>query len=243
MKHKNIPLNERIIFALDVASSDEAQKWVDRLGSHIHFYKVGLQLFIAGWFPVIDMIASRGHKVMCDLKLFDIPETVKLAFRQLQGRGITFATIHGNTAILEAAVSEKRDVKILAVTALTSLGEDDMEEMGYHVKISDIVYHRARRALQVGCDGVVSSGLEALRLRENLDDDLIIVTPGIRPGGRIEIAPKDKQKEDQKRIVTPKAAIRNGADYIVVGRPIRTADDPIAVVESLQSEIESELSR
>lgn len=241
MNHKNIPLNERIIFALDVASTDEAQKWVDRLGSHIHFYKVGLQLFISGWFSVIDMITARGHKVMCDLKLFDIPETVKLAFRQLQGRGITFTTIHGNTAILEAAVQEKRDVKILAITALTSLGEDDMKEMGYNVKISDIVYHRARRALQVGCDGVVSSGLEALRLRENLGDDPIIITPGIRPGGHIETAPSEK-KDDQKRIVTAKEAIRSGADYIVVGRPIRTADDPIAVVESLQSEIESGLS-
>lgn len=242
MKNKDIPLKERIIFALDVGSPDEAKKWVDRLGSHIHFYKVGLQLFISGWFPVIDRITARGHKVMCDLKLFDIPETVKLAFRQLQGRGITFTTIHGNTAILEAAVTEKQDVKILAVTALTSLGEDDMKEMGYHVRISDIVYHRARRALQAGCDGVVASGLEALRLRKNLDNDLIIVTPGIRPGTHTEIVPNDK-KDDQKRIVTAKEAMRNGADYIVVGRPIRTADDPIAVVESLQSEIESELPR
>jgi len=232
MKHKDIPLNERIIFALDVDSKAEAQKWVERLGSHINFFKVGLQLFISGWFPVIDMITGRGHKVMCDLKLFDIPETVKLALRQLHGRGITFATVHGNEPILKAAASEKREVKILCVTALTSFGKEDMEEMGFTGTIEELVFRRAKRALETGCDGVVSSGLEALRLRENLGDKFLIVTPGIRPGKNIEI-PQD----DQKRIVTARDAIINGADYVVVGRPIRTADDPIAVVESLQSEI------
>jgi orotidine-5'-phosphate decarboxylase len=173
---------------------------------------------------------------MCDLKLFDIPETVRLAFRQLQGRGITFVTIHGNADILEAAASEKRDVNILAVTALTSLSEDDLKEMGYNGKIEDFVCQRAGRALQAGCDGVVCSGLEIHRLRKELGNELIIVTPGVRPQHIGEMI-ADKKKDDQKRIVTAKDAIRNGADYIVVGRPIRNAQDPIKVIESLQNEI------
>jgi len=237
MKHKNIPLNERIIFALDVGSKEEAEKWVDLLGNHINFYKVGMQLFMAGWFPAIEMITKRGHKVMVDLKIFDVPETVKLAFRQLKDRNITFATVHGNDPILRAAVAEKNGVKILSVTVLTSFGEEDMREMGFSGTIEDLVYVRAKRALEIGCDGVISSGLEALRLRDALGDNFLIVTPGIRPGKNIEI-PED----DQRRIVTAQQAIINGADYVVVGRPISRAQDPIAVVESMQSEIRKGLA-
>ena len=232
MAPKNIPLNERIIFALDVDSKVEAEAWVNRLGSQINFFKVGLQLFIAGWFPVIDMITSRGHKVMCDLKLFDVPETVKLAMRQLNNRGITFTTVHGNDPIVRAAVQEDNGVQILAVTVLTSSGEEDVRELGFTGTVEDLVSHRARRALQAGCHGIVASGLEAPRLRRDLGDDYIIVTPGIRPGGNIGIS-----QDDQKRIVTAKQAIINGADYVVVGRPISKAQDPLAVVEALQREI------
>lgn len=237
MKHKNIPLNERIIFALDVDSKEEAEKWVDLLGNHINFYKVGLQLFLAEWFPAIEMITKRGHKVMVDLKIFDVPETVKLALRQFKDRNITFATVHGNDPILRAAVAEKNGVKILSVTVLTSFGEEDMREMGFSGTIEDLVYVRAKRALEIGCDGVISSGLEALRLRDALGDNFLIVTPGIRPGKNIEI-PED----DQRRIVTAQDAIINGADYVVVGRPISRAQDPIAVVESMQSEIRKGLA-
>lgn len=237
MNRKNIPLKERIIFALDVASKQEAEKWVDRLGSHINFFKVGLQLFIAGWFPVIEMITNRGHKVMCDLKIFDVPETVKLAIRQLRDRNITFATVMGNDPILKAAVEERNGVYILSVTVLTSFGEEDMEEMGFTGTIEDLVFSRAKRALEIGCDGVISSGLEAPRLRKELGDNFLIITPGIRPGKNIEI-PED----DQRRIVTAQDAIINGADYVVVGRPISTAKDPIAVVESMQHEIQKGLS-
>jgi len=237
MEHKSIPLNERIIFALDVKSKEEAKKWIDLLGNHINFYKVGLQLFMAEWFPVIEMITDRGHKVMVDLKFFDVPETVKLAIRQLRNRNITFATVHGNDPILRAAVEEKKEVKILSVTVLTSYGEEDMEEMGFSGTIEDLVLNRARRALKLGCDGVVSSGLEASRLRETLGDSFLIVTPGIRPGKNIEI-PED----DQTRIVTAQDAIINGADYVVVGRPIRKAKDPVAVVESMQNKIRKGLT-
>lgn len=236
MMSKNIPLKERIIFALDVDSVERAKEWVERLENHVTFYKVGLQLFLAGWFNVIDWIVGRGHKVMVDLKLFDVPETVKLAVRQLRDRGITFTTVHGNDPILRAAVQEKGDLKILAVTVLTSFGEEDMAEMGIPVRVEDLVFARAKRALDLGCDGVVSSGMEAKRIRENLGNKLLVITPGIRPGRNVDLA-----ADDQKRIMTAQQAIANGADYLVVGRPISTAKDPIQVVESMQSEMKKVL--
>lgn len=230
---KQIPLAERIIFALDVESPQVAKEWVLRLESHIKFYKVGLQLFLAGWFPIVEWIASRNHKVMVDLKFFDVPETVKLAMLQLRGRGITFATVHGNDPILRAAAAAKDEVKLLAVTVLTSFGQEDMEEIfGGPVNVADLVYRRARRALALGCDGVVSSGLEVPRLRRELGDRFLVVTPGIRPGSNREI-----DLDDQKRIVTAGRAIANGADHIVVGRPISTASDPLRAVEAMQKEI------
>ena len=229
---KNIPLDERIIFALDVDSPDEAARWLDRLGDSVKFYKVGLQLFLAGWFPVIDMILNRGNKVIVDLKFFDIPETVALAVRELKHRGATFITVHGNDPILKAAVSERNGAKILAVTVLTSFDESDMREMGFTGTVEDLVYLRAKKALALGCDGVISSGLEAPRLRHDLGDKFLIVTPGIRPGTNDVI-----QDDDQKRIATANKAIKNGADYVVVGRPIRNAKDPLAIVKGMQEEI------
>ena len=233
---KQIPLNERIIFALDVDSKDEAERWLDRLGDRVRFYKVGLQLFLAGGFPVIDMIVQRGHKVMVDLKFFDIPETVALAVRALKNKGATFITVHGNDPILRAAVRERGSAQILAVTVLTSFDESDMREMGMTGSIEDLVYHRARKALALGCDGVVSSGLEVPRLRDGLGDKFLIVTPGIRPGTNDMI-----QEDDQKRVASAHAAITNGADYVVVGRPIRNAKDPMTVVQALQDEIAAAL--
>jgi orotidine-5'-phosphate decarboxylase len=240
MQRKNIPLDERMIFALDVDSPQKAKEWVTKLESHVKFYKVGLQLFLAGWFPVIDWITARGHKVMVDLKLFDVPETVRRAVQQLRNRGITFATVHGNDPILRAAAAERgEDLKILAVTVLTSFGEEDMLEMfGVPCKVEDLVFVRARKALRLGCDGVVSSGLEAARLRGELGQNFLIVTPGIRPGANITI-----EQDDQKRIVTAGQAIADGADYVVVGRPIATAADPIAVVEAMQGEIQKAIGR
>lgn len=237
MDKKDIPLNERIIFALDVDTHEAAVEWIDRLQSHIHFYKVGLQLFLGGWFQTIDEITRRGYKVLVDLKFFDIPETVGLAVRQLRNRGVNFATVHGNDPILEAAVQEKNGLKILAVTVLTSFGQEEMEEMfGAPVNIEDLVLSRAKRALKIGCDGVVSSGLEAKRLRSDLGRNFLIVTPGIRPGVN-----REEEMDDQKRIVTAGEAIANGADYVVVGRPISNAVDPISVVETMQAEIQKSL--
>ena len=230
---KDIPLKDRIIFALDVPTPAEAQDWVERLGSHINYFKVGLQLFLAGGMDVIEMITGRGHKVMVDLKFFDIPETVKLAVQQFRDSGASLVTVHGNDPIIRAAIEERGQTKILAVTVLTSFGEEDMRAMGMTQSIEDLVHFRAKRALDLGCDGVVSSGMEAPRLRESLGDKLLIVTPGIRPGANIDTL----QADDQKRIVTAKQAISGGADHVVVGRPISKAADPLAVVADLQEEI------
>lgn len=233
---KDIPLKERLIFALDVSSKEEAERWLDRLGDQVTFYKVGLQLFLAGGFPVIEMIRARGHQVMVDLKFFDIPETVALAVRELKNKGATFITVHGNDPILRAAVREREDARILAVTVLTSFDESDLREMGLTGTIEDLVYLRARKALDLGCDGIVSSGLEVARLREGLGDQLLIVTPGIRPGTNDVV-----REDDQKRVAAADQAIRNGADYLVVGRPIRDAKDPVAVVKQIQEQIASAL--
>ena len=234
---KDIPLNERIILALDVENADQAKELVKKTESHINFYKVGLQLFMASWFEIVDWLSARGHKVMVDLKFFDIPETVKLAVAQLNNRGVTFATIHGNDPIIRAAVEAKGDLALLAVTVLTSFGQEDMEAMGMTKSIEDLVYFRAKRALELGCDGVVSSGMEAKRLRDKLDSKLLIVTPGIRPGINLY-----NEQDDQQRIVTARQAIIDGVDYLVVGRPIFKAADPIKVISALQEEVKQGLS-
>jgi len=234
---KDIPLNERIILALDVENGEQAKELVKRTESHISFYKVGLQLFMASWFEIVDWLSTRGHKVMVDLKFFDIPETVKLAVAQLNNRGVTFATIHGNDPIIRAAVEAKGDLTLLAVTVLTSFGEDDLQAMGMTKSIEELVYFRAKRALELGCDGVVSSGMEAKRLRGKLGSKLLVVTPGIRPGTNLYY-----EQDDQQRIVTARQAIADGVDYLVVGRPISKAADPIEVISALQEEIKQGLS-
>ena len=234
---KEIPLNERIILALDVESTEKAKDLVKKTESHINFYKVGLQLFMAGCFEIVDWLAARDHKVMVDLKFFDIPETVKLAVAQLNNRGVTFATIHGNDPIIRAAVEAKGDLALLAVTVLTSFGQEDMQAMGMTKSIEELVYFRAKRALELGCDGVVSSGLEAPRLRLDLGNKLLLVTPGIRPGANTY----DK-KDDQQRVVTARQAMASGVDYLVVGRPISKAADPVGVIVSLQDEIRQGLA-
>jgi len=234
---KDIPINERIILALDVENPEQARELVRKTESHIKFYKVGLQLFMTGWFEIVDWLAARNHKIMLDLKFFDIPETVKLAVSQLNNRGITFATIHGNDPIIRAAVAGKGDLALLAVTVLTSFGQEDMQAMGMTQSVEELVYFRAKRALELGCEGVVSSGLEAKRLRDRLGSKLLIVTPGIRPGANIQ-----EQQDDQQRIVTAGQAIADGADYLVVGRPITKAPDPIAVINLLQNEIRQALA-
>lgn len=228
---KGIPREERLIAALDVADTEQGKALVQRLGDSVRFYKVGLELFMAGGvFEFIDWLAKRGNKVFADLKFFDIPETVAAAVRGLRNRGVTFATVHGNQAMLEAAGGAKGEVKILAVTVLTSLDQGDLDDLGFRCDIEKLVLSRARRALEAGCDGVISSGMEAPALKRELGDRLLVVTPGIRP---LENRPSD----DQKRTVDVAQAFVNGADYIVVGRPIRQAPDPRAAAQAIQATI------
>jgi orotidine-5'-phosphate decarboxylase len=223
-----IPRAERLIVALDVPTPAEARTLVEKLGDAARFYKVGLELFMAGgYFELIDWLAARGNKVFVDLKFFDVPETVRRAVANLRGRDVTFATVHGNQAMMEAAGKEKGEVKILAVTVLTSLDRGDLDDLGFSCDVERLALSRARRAIEAGCDGVISSGLEAARLKAQFKDRLLVVTPGIRP---VDNRPAD----DQKRTVDVAQAFAAGADYIVVGRPIRQAADPRAAAQAIQ---------
>lgn len=226
-----VPLRERLIFAMDVPDTSSALALADRLGDSVCFYKLGLELFMdGGYFQLVDRLTSQGKRVFVDLKFFDVPETVGRAVRRLNGRGVTFCTVHGNDAMLAAACSNRGNIKILAVTALTSLDRGDLDDLGFDCDPRELVLSRARRAFEIGCDGVISSGLEASALRQHVDSRLLVVTPGIRP---VENRPED----DQKRTVDVRRAFLNGADHIVVGRPIRNAADPRAAAESIQRTI------
>jgi len=232
-----IPTRERLIFALDVPDAAVARGLVERLGDSVQFYKIGLELFMSGeYFGLLDWLAARDRRIFVDLKFFDIPATVAAAVRALRNRGISFATVHGNQSIMEAAAAAKGDVKILAVTVLTSLDRGDLDDLGFECAIGDLVLSRARRALEAGCDGVISSALEVPRLRELLDRRLLVITPGVRP---VDNRPSD----DQKRVASVTQAFEWGADYIVVGRPIRDAADPRAAAEIIQREIAAVLAR
>lgn len=231
VSQKPIDPADRLIVALDVPQADEAREVVKRLGDSVNFYKIGMELFMAGgYFDLLDWLVAQNKKVFVDLKFFDVPETVRSAIRALSSTGATFATIHGNQAMMEAAVQDKGNLKVLAVTALTSLDRGDLDDLGFACDVDKLVLSRARRALQAGVDGIVSSGLEAPMIRAELGDKLLVVTPGIRP---VENRPAD----DQKRVVDVAQAFRNGADYIVMGRPIRQADDPAAMARAVQQTI------
>ncbi|MCX7816964.1 MAG: orotidine-5'-phosphate decarboxylase [Syntrophales bacterium] len=230
LSQKPIPPGERLIVALDVPSAEDAKSLVEYLGENVHFYKLGLELFMAGgYFELLKWIKDRGKKVFVDLKFFDVPQTVRSAVARLRGRGVYFTTVHGNDGILKAAVEEAEgEIHILAVTVLTSLDEGDIRDLGFDCSVEDLVLSRARRAIEIGCAGVISSGLEVRRLRQELGEGFVVVTPGIRPV---------KNVDDQKRTVDVREAFLNGADYIVVGRPIREAPDPREAVISIQKTI------
>ena len=231
MPRASIPARERLIFAMDVPNADAARRLADTLGDSVSFYKLGLELFMSGGaFELLDWMVGRGKRVFVDLKFFDVPATVAAAVRNLRNRGVTFTTVHGNQAIMEAAVEAAGDIGILAVTVLTSLDRGDLDDLGFQCDVEQLVLSRARRALAAGCVGVVSSGLEAKLLRAGVADRLIVVTPGIRP---VENRPVD----DQKRVMSVADAFASGADYIVVGRPIRDAADPRAAAEAIQATI------
>lgn len=235
MPDKNIPNNERLIFAMDLPDCERARQLAEELGDSVIFYKLGLELMMSGgYFELLDWMLARDKKVFADLKFFDIPATVGSAVRQLKNRGASFVTVHGNQSIMEAAAENKGDeLKVLAVTVLTSLDRGDLDDLGFDCTVEELVLSRAKRALEAGCDGVISSGLEVGKLREYIDAKLIVVTPGIRPVD-------NKPVGDQKRVVSVEQAFRNGADYIVVGRPIRDAESPRVAAESIQAIIAAE---
>lgn len=222
---------ERLIHALDLPSVEEAGARVGQLGDAVQFYKIGLELFASkGCIDFVEWLRNQGKKVFVDLKLYDIPNTVAAAVRQLGQLDVQLTTVHGDDAILEAALREKKDVKILAVTVLSNLGQRDLRDMGIECNLQELVLKRAKRAKFLGCDGVVCAGSEARMVREQLGDGGLIVTPGIRSQG---------QQDDQKRISSAGEALKNGADYLVVGRPIARSNDPRAEALKIQEEIKN----
>jgi orotidine-5'-phosphate decarboxylase len=235
MNDSNLDLSarERLIFALDVPDRARAVAWIERLGDAVAFYKIGLELLAGGdYFAVLDELAKRGKKIFADLKLHDVPATVAGAVRGLSGWPITFATVHCDSrAMLEAAVAAKGSMRLLAVTVLTSNDAADLAALGVAGDPAEVVVQRARLARSAGIDGVVCSGTDLPRLRTALGADLLTVCPGIRPAGPVD--------DDQKRTVDVPAAFAAGADYIVVGRPIRQAPDPAAMAEFVIAQIAS----
>jgi len=224
----------RLIFALDVASRPEADQWVTRLAGVPSWIKIGLELFCAAGPDIVLGYAATGLRVMLDLKLHDIPETVARATAQVGQLGAELLTVHaaGGRAMLEAAVTAARGhggLRVLAVTVLTSLDERDLSDIGAVGPAAALVETRARLAIASGCDGVVASPQEAAAIRAMAPPGFLIVTPGVRPAGAAS--------GDQKRVTTPAAARRAGADLLVVGRPIRDAVDPAAVARAIAHEI------
>lgn len=229
---------DRLIVALDLPDADAARDLVARIGDAAGFYKVGMELCMApGFFELISWLRAQGKQVFVDLKFFDIPQTVARAVARLSTHGVQLCTVHGNQGLMQAAAGAKSGgLKVLAVTALTSLDRGDLDDLGFDCDVAELVLSRARRALQAGCDGVVSSGLEVERLRAEAPRELIVVTPGIRP------VDNNVDTGDQKRVMTPARAIAAGATYLVVGRPIRDAADPRAAALAIQSEIAGALA-
>ena len=233
---KAIPPAERLIFPLDVSSVNEARHFVEVLDGVVSFFKIGIEIQMVTGLEFVRELIENKKKVFLDYKYFDVAETVKRAVSRVADIGVSFLTVHGASQTIRAAVEGrgKSALKILSVTVLTSLDAHDIREMGYECSIEELVLHRTKIAMEAGCDGVITSGLEARAIRKFVQDRLIIVTPGIRPQEMIGT-------DDQKRAVTPTQAIQAGADYLVVGRPIRRSHDPRQAAEEVIAEIEQAL--
>ncbi|HET6396743.1 MAG TPA: orotidine-5'-phosphate decarboxylase [Pseudoxanthomonas sp.] len=228
---------ERLIFALDVPGRAQALEWIERLGESVRFYKIGMELLASGeYFQVLDALAGRGKRVFVDLKFFDIPATVAGVVRGLGRWPVSYCTIHGwHPAMMQAAAEANAgEMRLLAVTVLTSMDGADLRAMGLAGDPEAVVVERALAAQAAGIDGVIASGREAGPIRRATGAGFSIVCPGIRPGG--------PAGDDQKRSVGVAEAFGAGADAIVVGRPIRQATDPRAAAEAIQAEIRAALS-
>ena len=237
MQPLNIAHRDRLILALDVPSVAAAEAMIARLGDSVTFYKIGYQLSFAGGLPLVRKLADKGKKVFLDLKLHDIGNTVARGVESVASLGATFLTVHAYPQTMKAAVDARAgsNLKILAVTVLTSYDDADLQAAGYRLGVSDLVESRARQAQTLGVDGLVCSPEEAANLRRIVGHGMHLVTPGIRPAGA--------SVGDQKRIMTPARAITAGADYLVVGRPVMEAADPKAAAEAIQAEIAQALGK
>jgi len=227
---------DRLILAMDVPSREEAEQLMDRVGDSVRFVKIGLELYTAAGPSIVEKALARDKRVFLDLKFLDIEETVRRATARVASMGVDFLTVHANRKALKAAVEargEQREdgLKLLAVTVLTNFDANDLRDMGLQWSVADLVAARARLAHEVGCDGVIASGEEPVAIRQKVGGRFLIVTPGIRPSG--------KGADDHARVTTPTQAIKAGADYLVVGRPIRDAADPQAAVEEIVVEMQS----
>ena len=222
---------ERLIVALDLPSVEAAEKMIERLGDTVVFYKIGYQLGFAGGLPLARALVQSGKQVFLDMKLHDIANTVMFGVESIAKLGVTFLTVHAYPQTMSAALEGKAgsSLKLLAVTVLTSYDDIDLHESGYALGVDELVADRAKRAHDLGLDGIVCSAEESSALRLLVGNDMVLVTPGIRPAG--------SEHADQKRVVTPANAIAAGADYLVVGRPITAAPDPLAVAAAIIAEI------
>ncbi|MBO4222910.1 orotidine-5'-phosphate decarboxylase [Bradyrhizobium neotropicale] len=231
MQPADIAPKDRLIVALDLPSIAAAEAMIDKLGDSVHFYKIGYQLAYAGGLPLARALATAGKKVFVDLKLHDIGNTVARGVESIATLGATFLTVHAYPQTMKAAVEARAgsNLRILAVTVLTSYDDNDLHAAGYRFNVADLVEARAQQAQVLGVDGLVSSPEEAASLRKIVGHQMRLVTPGIRPAG--------SASGDQKRIMTPSRAIAAGADYLVVGRPILEASDPKAAADIIQAEI------
>lgn len=234
MKPADIAPRDRLIVALDLPSVAAAEAMIDRLGDAVTFYKIGYQLAYAGGLPLVQKLADSGKKVFLDLKMHDIGNTVSRGVESVAKLGATFLTVHAYPQTMKAAVEARgSNLKILAVTVLTSYDDGDLHAAGYRLNVSDLVEARAQQAQVLGVDGLVCSPEEAARVHKIVGHQMNLVTPGVRPAGAAT--------GDQKRVMTPGRAISAGADYLVVGRPIVEAADPRAVAEAIQAEIQQAL--
>lgn len=229
---------DRLILALDVPSVEEAERLLDRVGEEIRFVKIGLELYTASGPEMVRRAIARGKQVFLDLKFLDIEETVRRATARAAAMGVRFLTVHANRKALRAALEGRNsvqpghaDLKLLAVTVLTNFDAGDLRDMGVQWSVADLVAARAKLAAEVGFDGVVASGEEPAVIRQKVTKDLLIITPGIRPTSH--------GADEHARVTTPTNAIKAGADYLVVGRPIRNAADPRAAVERLVAEMQT----
>jgi orotidine-5'-phosphate decarboxylase len=228
-----IDARDRLIVALDVPSAEDAEQLVARLGDQLRFVKVGLELYTVAGPGIVHKLVRLGKHVFLDLKFLDIEETVRRATARVAAMGATFLTVHANRKALIAAVQGRgqSDLKLLAVTVLTNFDSQDLRDMGMQRSVQDLVTARACLAAEVGCDGVVASGEEPQAIRAKVGRDLMIVTPGVRPAG--------KGSDDHARATTPTQAIAAGADYLVIGRPIRDAPDPHVAMAAILTEMQT----